>query len=409
MLPKAPPEAAWQPLPKSRPDLKTLLAVTLCKDLQVSGFVAVAGKPEGYALIDQFDMVVLAQAFTEALLRKRVEKAKTISEKRLNLALDSANEGLWDYAPLTGHVYYSPRWFAMLGLIPAEFPDTMETWYTLTHPEDLPILEGTFAALSRGEKDFFSIEVRMLNRSGQWSWLQVRGRKVEQNGTGEVQRIVGTLIDISKYKQVEVALQKANEELQRLAALDDLTQIANRRRFDDRLGQEWRRALRENKNLAVIICDIDYFKNYNDTYGHLQGDQALYTVAQAINSALKRPMDMVARYGGEEFAIILPGTHIKGAERVAKEVMDAVEALHLEHQLSEVSDHITLSFGVAAMMPRPDLAAKILVETADRALYRAKAQGRNAIQCVSTDNGDQDEDNGKIAPPSEPSLDWNEE
>ena len=366
-------------------------------------------------MIDQFDVEMLTQAFIETLTRKRLETAKSINEKRLNLALESANEGLWDFDPISGHVYYSPRWFSMLGYMTGEFPDTMETWNTLTHPEDLPILAGTFASLSNKEKVAFRIEVRMLSRTGQWLWLQVRGKTVEHNEAGEVLRIVGTLIDISKYKQVEVALQKANDELQRLAALDDLTQIANRRRFDDRLGQEWRRAQRDNNYLAVIICDIDYFKNYNDTYGHIQGDQALYSVAQVINNALKRPMDLVARYGGEEFGMILPGTHITGAERVAKEVKEAVEALHLEHRSSDVSGHITLSFGVAAMVPKADVAPKILIETADRALYRAKAQGRNRIICVSTEilvttaNGKLKKTRKPIAPPSDPMLDDGQE
>jgi len=396
---------SWQPLSKSHPGLRSILVVPLSKSHHISGFVAVADNQEGYALIDQFDVEVLTQAFIETLTRKRVEIAKTISEKRLNLALESANEGLWDFDPVSEHIYYSPRWFAMLGYMIGEFPDTMETWNTLTHPDDLAVLEGTFASLVKGEKDAFSIEVRMLSRTGQWLWLQVRGKTVDHNEAGEVLRIVGTLIDISKYKQVEVALQKANDELQRLAALDDLTQIANRRRFDDRLGQEWRRALRDSKYLAVIICDIDYFKNYNDTYGHLQGDQALHAVAQAINNALKRPMDLVARYGGEEFAMILPGTNITGAQAVAKEVNEAVEALRIEHESSDVSGHITLSYGVAAMIPTPDLTAKILIETADRALYRAKDQGRNRILCVSTENGEQKEARKSIAPPSQPSLD----
>jgi diguanylate cyclase (GGDEF)-like protein/PAS domain S-box-containing protein len=405
----------WQPLSKSQPDLRSILVVPLAKSHQISGFVVVADNQEGYAMIDQFDVELLTQAFIETLTRKRVETAKTISEKRLNLALESANEGLWDFDPISGHVYYSPRWFGMLGYMTGEFPDTMETWNTLTHPEDLPTLTGTFASLASKGKAAFSIEVRMLSRTGQWMWLQVRGKTVERNEEGEILRVVGTLIDISKYKQVEVALQKANNELQRLAALDDLTQIANRRRFDDRLGQEWRRAQRDNKYMAVIICDIDYFKKFNDTYGHPQGDQALYAVAQAINNALKRPMDLVARYGGEEFAMILPGTHIAGAERVAKEVKEAVEALNLEHMSSDVSDHITLSFGVAAMIPKPDIASKILIETADRALYRAKAQGRNRIICVSTEiciateNGELKKEPNPIAPPSDPSLDDTQE
>ena len=372
---------SWRPFPDSHPDLRSLLAVTLSKDYRTLGFAAVADNPRGYCLSEQYDMEVLTQAFIETLTRKRVETAKTISEKRLKLALESANEGLWDFAPITGTIYYSPRWFGLLGYSNGELPDTMGTWQALTHPEDLAVLEETFAALISGQSDAFCIEVRMLSKTGQWLWLQVKGKTVEHDPARTASRIVGTLSDISKFKQVEVALQKANEELQRLAALDDLTQIANRRRFDDRLGQEWRRAHRDNRHLGVIICDIDNFKKYNDAYGHLQGDQALYQVAQAVNNVLKRPMDLVARYGGEEFAIVLPGTDITGARRVALEVREAVAALEIPHAASDICGHITLSIGVAAMVPGTDQPAKSLIELADRALYRAKAQGRNRIVC----------------------------
>lgn len=374
---------SWRPLPHSHPDLRSLLAIPLSKDYRILGFAAVADNPKGYAPNDQYDMEVLTQAFIETLTRNRVETAKTISEKRLNLALESANEGLWDYAPISGGIYYSPRWFGLLGYTKGEFPDAMETWHTLTHPESLPLLEETFASLISGQADAFCIEIRMLSKIGQWLWLQVKGKTVERDPAGAGSRIVGTIGDISKYKQVEVALQKANEELQRLAALDDLTQIANRRRFDHRLGQEWRRAQRDRRYLGVIICDIDNFKNYNDAYGHLQGDQALYSVAQAANNALKRPMDLVARYGGEEFAILLPGTDVAGARRVALEVQQAVAALCIAHEASDVCGRVTLSFGVAAMVPGTGSTPKILMEIADRALYRAKARGRNCIVCAT--------------------------
>lgn len=380
------------PFPRTHPDLGPFIAAPLSKEQRVSGIITVAGNEAGYALVDQMDVEALAQAFIETLLRKRIEADKAQSEKRLKLALESANEGLWDYAPISGGIYYSPRWFAMLGYMDGEFPDTMETWSTLTHPEDLPILEETLQALSDGVREEFNIELRMLARSGRWNWLQVRGRTVENSKDGRAERIIGTLIDISKFKQIEVALQKANDELQRLAALDDLTQIANRRRFEDRLAQEWRRGQRDNSNLSVIICDIDYFKNYNDTYGHVKGDETLYAVAQAISAALKRPMDLVARFGGEEFAMILPNTDSVGAERVAVEVKSAIASLAIEHKTSEINAHITLSFGVASLVPAPDLSAKLLIEAADGALYRAKSKGRNQIRCISPNQEDDDED-----------------
>jgi diguanylate cyclase (GGDEF)-like protein/PAS domain S-box-containing protein len=314
---------------------------------------------------------------------KETEVAKASSERRLRLALESANEGLWDHCPITGYIYYSPRWFNMLGYLPGDFPDTLETWRTLAHPDELPFLDEALHNLNAGYGDAFNIEIRMLSKSGRWYWLQVRGRTVEFDDDGKATRIVGSLIDISKYKQVEVALQKANHELQRLAALDDLTQIANRRRFDDRLSQEWSRGRREKNNLAVILCDIDYFKDYNDTYGHLEGDETLFAVAQAISAALKRPTDLVARFGGEEFAMILPNTDIAGAQQVAEEVKEAVAALGIEHKTSKVDPCITLSFGGAAIMPSPDSVPRALMRTADQALYQAKSKGRNQISCVA--------------------------
>jgi diguanylate cyclase (GGDEF)-like protein/PAS domain S-box-containing protein len=271
----------------------------------------------------------------------------------------------------------------MLNYSAEEFPQSIETWHTLSHPDDLPVLEGSMQSLCSGDEEAFNIEIRMLAQSGQWRWFQVRGQIVARDANGGVARIIGTLIDISKYKQVEVALQKANDELLRLAALDDLTQIANRRRFDDRLTQEWRRAQRDETSLAVIICDIDFFKNYNDSYGHLRGDDTLYTVAQAIQATLKRPMDLVARYGGEEFAVILPATDAEGAERVAFQIKTAVDELQIAHKSSRTSEYVTLSFGVAAVVPSNGLSSKRLIEAADQVLYRAKAKGRNRIEISS--------------------------
>lgn len=369
----------WNPLPKGYPEIKTLLAVPLPSKTGVSGFIALANNERGYALVDQTDVETLAHAFAEALLRKRTEQAKHQSEKRLNLALDSAEEGLWDYFPQEHRIYYSPRWFTMLGYTDGELPYSIETWTTLAHPEDLPIMTTTFERLAGGSEEAFRNELRMLSQQGQWRWVQVRGRTVERDQNGEVVRIVGTMVDISKYKQVELALQKANEELQRLAALDDLTQIANRRRFEERLADEWRRARRDGTPLGVIICDIDFFKFFNDTYGHLKGDEILYAVAQTISGTLKRPMDLVARYGGEEFAMVLPNTDLKGAHRVAKEVQEAVGALRIKHRSSIVSEYITLSYGVAAMVAQEDTPAKTLLESADKCLYKAKAIGRNKI------------------------------
>jgi diguanylate cyclase (GGDEF)-like protein len=183
--------------------------------------------------------------------------------------------------------------------------------------------------------------------------------------------------EIYERKQAETALRKANQELHRLAVLDDLTQIANRRRFDQYLALHWQQ--NPPTLISLLLCDIDYFKRYNDGYGHQPGDRCLYHVAQGISRAVGRVQDLVARYGGEEFAIILPDTDLEGAAQVGAAIQREIHALKLAHAYSEVSEWVTLSIGVASAMPSATTAAPTLIAAADAALYAAKHQGRNRI------------------------------
>lgn len=178
-------------------------------------------------------------------------------------------------------------------------------------------------------------------------------------------------------KKAETALKKANQELERLAALDGLTQVANRRQFDKILQQEWYRLKRDRLPLSLILCDVDYFKSYNDRYGHLEGDNCLKQVALAIARASRRPADLVARYGGEEFAVILPNTNVEGALQVAESIRKEVERLKIPHALSGASQYVSMSLGVHSIVPTADNSPQELIEIADRLLYAAKQQGRN--------------------------------
>lgn len=189
--------------------------------------------------------------------------------------------------------------------------------------------------------------------------------------------VVATSGSIVVYK--ETALQTANQQLQRLVYLDDLTQIANRRRFDEYLSLEWQRLARETAPLSLILCDVDYFKRYNDTYGHQAGDACLQHVAQAISRVIKRPTDLVARYGGEEFAVILPNTTASGAVHVASAIHEEVQRLLIPHVTSSVSKFITLSVGVSSTVPQKEFSPEALIAVADKALYEAKEQGRNRV------------------------------
>lgn len=174
-------------------------------------------------------------------------------------------------------------------------------------------------------------------------------------------------------------LEKVNRELQSLANLDGLTHIANRRQFDKYFAQEWQRYVREQLPLSLIFCDIDYFKRYNDTYGHQAGDDCLKQIAQAMTAAVKRPTDLVARYGGEEFMVVLPATDIEGALHVAQTIQKAIQSLVIEHAESSVNEYITLSMGISCVVPNRELSPDDLVTAADQALYKAKEEGRDRI------------------------------
>ena len=179
-------------------------------------------------------------------------------------------------------------------------------------------------------------------------------------------------------------LKEANKQLESLSFLDGLTGIANRRRFDEVLEQEWRRAVRQGNALSLILCDIDAFKPYNDGYGHQQGDECLRTVAQTLARYPHRAGDLVARYGGEEFAVVLPNTDVRGANVVAEKLRADVEALRLPHDCSPYGSNVTLSAGVASLTPRQKDDLATFVNQADRALYEAKHAGRNCVRSYTT-------------------------
>ncbi len=173
-------------------------------------------------------------------------------------------------------------------------------------------------------------------------------------------------------------LDAANHELKRLSASDGLTGIANRRFFDDYLSREWRRARREESVISLLMCDVDHFKSFNDTYGHQAGDDCLRRIAISLSDTMERAPDIVARYGGEEFAIILPQTPRAGAQLVAERVRLAIEALNLPHAGSPQAI-ATISIGLATMWPNNQNMMQCMIQNADRALYRAKSLGRNAV------------------------------
>ncbi len=174
-------------------------------------------------------------------------------------------------------------------------------------------------------------------------------------------------------------LQVANDKLGELAIVDGLTQISNRRRFDEYLNESWEECLQTQEPLSLILGDIDYFKRYNDHYGHQMGDHCLYAVAQAVKQSVVLARDLPARYGGEEIAVILPHADLEEATVVAERVLNAVRALEIDHAASEVKDTVSLSLGVHSVIPSSDLTIGKLVTACDQALYLSKEQGRDRL------------------------------
>jgi len=197
---------------------------------------------------------------------------------------------------------------------------------------------------------------------------------------GTVIGMVATFKDITERKYAENTLKEANERLERLSALDGLTGVANRRCFDETIQREWMRLQRTKDFLSLIMCDVDFFKLFNDTYGHHDGDDCLKLVARAMKGTARRGGDCVARYGGEEFAVIMPVTGKKSAIYIAEKIRQNVEKRAIAHSKSAVAPFVTLSLGVATIVPDDQGTPELLIKCADQALYLAKSSGRNCVK-----------------------------
>ena len=215
----------------------------------------------------------------------------------------------------------------------------------------------------------------MADANGIMCQSGIRHLAVTENG--EFIGLLSAMNFFEYYKDVE-------EHLSNLAINDGLTGIYNRRYFDETLAREWKRTKREKAPLSLIMLDIDYFKKYNDTYGHQAGDECLRQVATTISGALRRPADMAARYGGEEFVVVLPNLKLEDSAKFGETIRAKIEALKMEHKQSDANPFITVSLGIASVVPSSISSYEELVGAADKALYSAKNKGRNRV-CVAQD------------------------
>lgn len=197
----------------------------------------------------------------------------------------------------------------------------------------------------------------------------------------EILQLFADEISVTLYNaQLYESAQKANQELKKLANLDGLTKVANRRCFDDTLEKEINRLDRADSSLSLLLIDIDYFKKYNDYYGHIQGDSCLIDVVNIMQDCLQRSNDIICRYGGEEFAVILPNANKSEAFIVAEKIREAVICAKLEHKRSNVSNYVTCSFGITTVSSTDVVSPEIIINLADKALYKAKSSGRNRTE-----------------------------
>jgi len=187
-----------------------------------------------------------------------------------------------------------------------------------------------------------------------------------------------------KVMELAQKLAKQNELLKKLSTTDSLTGIANRRSFFEHMKEEWKRSVRKELSLSIFMIDVDHFKHFNDTYGHHSGDSCLQQISGTLQSLLNRPGDLVARYGGEEFIVVLPDTHLKGAEIIANTMRSQIENLAIYHGDISTGNCVTISIGIASIVPTKEREASKLIKAADKALYRAKSRGRNCV-VISTE------------------------
>ncbi|SIR61273.1 PAS domain S-box-containing protein/diguanylate cyclase (GGDEF) domain-containing protein [Aeromonas sp. RU39B] len=321
-----------------------------------------------------------------------------VDQQVVQTILEVISDGIWDWNANTGFVYRNPGWYRMLGYEPHTLGNTVFTWESVIHPEDLERVMAHFDDYLNGIVPEYGIEYRCKTRQGGYVWIEDRGHIVARNADGSVARMIGAHRDIharkllleqleqrtytlehlvadrtSELQRVNAQLQAQLEENRRLAETDGLTGAANRYAMEKSLQSECDRSQRFNHPLSLLLMDMDNFKRINDRWGHAAGDQTLIGLVALIRPHL-REIDLLGRWGGDEFMVVLPNTPLSEAKVVANKI----QAL-LQTHLLVGGERGSLSIGLAQYQ-RHDTPQQLMVR-ADRALYQAKRQGKNRICC----------------------------
>ncbi|HRE16205.1 MAG TPA: sensor domain-containing diguanylate cyclase [Rhodocyclaceae bacterium] len=275
--------------------------------------------------------------------------------------------------------YIGPQIEALLGWSPESWVSA-EDWAMRMHPDDRDYVVNFCVSQSKAGVDH-EADYRALTKDNGYVWIRDVVHVVRKEN-GEVDSLIGFMFDISERKKTEEKLLALQKELEALSYKDGLTKIANRRRFDNTLQMEWESARKNGKPLSILMFDVDFFKQYNDIYGHIQGDKCLVDVAQTLNMALAGPRDLVARFGGEEFVVLLPETDAAGARKVADRCQRLIEKQGITHTDSPHGQQVTVSIGVGTIVPSDQSKPSEFIDAVDKQLYAAKHNGRNRIETV---------------------------
>ncbi|WP_439135608.1 sensor domain-containing diguanylate cyclase [Pseudomaricurvus sp.] len=279
--------------------------------------------------------------------------------------------------------YIGPQIEELLGWRPESWV-SVDDWAERMHPDDREFVVNFCVSQSQEGIDH-EADYRALTKDGDYVWIRDVVHVVRKDG--EVEALVGFMFDISERKKTEQQLIDMKQKLEELSFKDSLTGIANRRMFDTILDIEWTHATRNRQPLSLIVLDIDYFKQYNDHYGHIKGDECLKQVATVLSEAATRFKDFFARYGGEEFVFILPETDTKSAQKIADRCLKLIAEAQIPHEFSDVSALLTISMGVDTVIPDRDIEPVEFIERVDRLLYKAKQAGRNRAEFGSGGQG----------------------
>lgn len=277
--------------------------------------------------------------------------------------------------------YIGPQIEALLGWSPSSWR-SVNDWAERMHPEDRQKTVDFCVSQSQQGVDH-EADYRALTRDGEYVWIRDVVHVVRRPD-GSVDSLIGFMFDITARKQAEDKILQLQRELEVLSYRDSLTGVANRRMFDTLYPVEWAKARATGEPLSLVLVDIDYFKQYNDYYGHLQGDECLRRVARVLDAGASRSRDLCARFGGEEFVLLLPATDAEAARGVAERCRKLLRAEAIPHPRSGAGRELTLSMGVGTIVPGSDDDQDVFLARVDRRLYQAKSAGRDRISDVET-------------------------